>query len=169
MVDRLALALEEAETSTEVVLVGHSAGGLLLERLAQRVTPGRVMGEVYIAALVPEPGFSLLEQMFEGQRSIFTSQWLEEIASQPRTSARFLPVLYEEKMDLPFSPERPKAYFVCQKDECICPEWQSEAAGRLPGCEVTELTTGHDPQLEAAGLLAHRLHQWVSITRVRGE
>lgn len=120
------------------VLVGHSAGGLLVPRISQVV---RVSGEVYLAALTPQPGLSFAEQMFESPMDVFDAEWLASAYRAGSSEAAILQGLYEA----PFSEYAAgtRLYLTCLADKEIRPEWQSWAAREVLHAEVLPLDAGH--------------------------
>jgi pimeloyl-ACP methyl ester carboxylesterase len=67
------VALLAMEDLSEVVLVGHSSGGIVITGVAQRV-PDRIAELVYLDAFVPRPGQSLLDLLPAPRREFFLSQ-----------------------------------------------------------------------------------------------
>lgn len=64
----------QVRAATSPILMGHSAGGLLLPRISQVV---EVRAEIYLAALVPQPELSFMEQIFSSPINIFKPEWVE--------------------------------------------------------------------------------------------
>ena len=62
------LALLEAEAGDDVVLAGHSYGGMVVSAAADRV-PGRIRGLVYLDAFVPRDGESCWSLTTDEQRA----------------------------------------------------------------------------------------------------
>ena len=60
------LGIVEAEELSDVVLVGHSAGGTVITAVADRV-PDKVAGLLYLDASLPEPGQSMFDFMGDSQ------------------------------------------------------------------------------------------------------
>jgi pimeloyl-ACP methyl ester carboxylesterase len=60
------VAIIEAEELSDVVLVGHSAGGTVMTAVADRV-PERIAALVYLDASLPEPGQSMFDFMGDSQ------------------------------------------------------------------------------------------------------
>jgi pimeloyl-ACP methyl ester carboxylesterase len=67
------VALLAMEDLRDVVLVGHSSGGVVITGVAQRA-PDRIAELVYLDAFVPEPGQSLLDLLPAPRREFFLSQ-----------------------------------------------------------------------------------------------
>lgn len=142
------------------VMLGHSAGGLLLPRLGDALG---AHGEIYVAALAAAPGQSFLEQLFEDPLDVFVAEWLTEVRRTPKPSAQFLKPLYQHPF--PGYAARRRVYIRCERDACISPAWQLYAAVKhLPNATLASLDMGHDPQIEMPNLLAQHLHlivqQW---------
>jgi pimeloyl-ACP methyl ester carboxylesterase len=68
----------ESEELTDVVLCGHSAGGIVVAAVADRI-PGRIGHLMYLDATVPENGESLMDVLGDGQgvQEIFRKQAAE--------------------------------------------------------------------------------------------
>jgi len=128
------------------VLVGHSAGGLLVPRISQGV---KVRGEVYLAALAPQPGLSFAEQMFESPVEVFNAEWLASAYHAASSEAAILRGLYET----PFSgyAQGARLYLTCLADKEIRPEWQGWVAREVLRAEVLPLEAGHYAHVTMAG------------------
>ena len=122
----------------EPVLVGHSAGGLLVPRISSCLP---VRAEVYLAALAPQPGLSFAEQMFESPEEVFNPEWLASAYHPHSPEAAILRRLY----DAPFSeyPEGIRLYVPCLGDREIRPEWQLWVAKRVLRANILPLEAGH--------------------------
>ena len=90
------VGIMESYELTAVVLVGHSAGGSVISAVADRL-PERVAALVYLDAVLPEPGQSLLDFMGDSQGvpALFRAQAAERgdgwttPAGQPFDAAAF--------------------------------------------------------------------------------
>lgn len=129
----------------EAVLVGHSAGGLLVPRVAREV---EVVAEVYLAALVPQRGMGFAEQMFESPVEVFDAAWLESAYHAESREGRILQGLYETRFE--GYAEGRRLYLVCGEDGEVRPEWQEWAAGEMPAVEVRCLRAGHQAHVTMA-------------------
>lgn len=72
----------QIEDIAEPILIGHSLAGLFLPLLAESV---RARSEIYVAAFVPHPDFSMVDRMFTGE-DIFAPDWVadyREITASP--------------------------------------------------------------------------------------
>ena len=142
------------------VMLGHSAGGLMLPRFGDAL---KAQGEIYVAALAAAPGKNFLEQLFEDPLDVFVAEWLTEVRRAPKASSKFLKPLYQERF-AGYAGRR-RVYIRCERDACISPAWQHYAAVKhLPNATLASLDMGHDPQIEMPHLLAQHLHmitgQW---------
>ena len=159
---------------SEVVCVAHSAAGMFLPLLANIWHP-RLM--VFLAALVPRPGISIIDQ-FRADPSMFQPAW---IGKNPMNDDVALEFLYhdcprdridwalstrvdfyakramEEPCPLTSWPSIPSAYIVCADDRTISPAWQRKAARELLSVEAVELPGGHCPHVSRPEALAHLL------------
>jgi pimeloyl-ACP methyl ester carboxylesterase len=168
----------------DVVVVGHSLGGLTVPLVAAR-TP--VRGLVHLCALVAAPGRSFSDQL-RAEPDMFVAgyerglappddrrrrQWADFGVARETLFAgcaeadaraafdRLRPqstAPYREPCPLVAMPGVPTAYVLCADDRVVSPDWSRRAArGRL-GVEPAELPGGHSPFLsrpaELAGVLA---------------
>jgi pimeloyl-ACP methyl ester carboxylesterase len=161
---------------TDVVCVAHSASGMYLPLIAERWSPRRM---VFLAAVVPRPGFSFIEQ-FHADPSMFNPAWVGQNPLEDKVALDFVfhdcppdrlewamttrIVFYakraiEEPCPLRAWPRVPAAYVVCADDRTITPEWQRKAARELMGVEAIELPGGHSPQVSRPEALADVLQQ----------
>lgn len=126
------------------ILVGHSAGGLLIPRLHHGAT-----AEIYLAALAPQPGLSFAEQMFESPTEVFDPTWLAQAYPPHTAEAAILHTLYEA----PFTHyiKRPRLYIPCLEDREIRPEWQQWVAKEIMQAEGRALHAGHYAHLTHPG------------------
>jgi pimeloyl-ACP methyl ester carboxylesterase len=141
----------------DVTVVAHSASGLFLPLVpAQRL--------VFLAALIPQPGISLLDQL-KASPQMLSPEWLgknpvgdNQIAHRflfhdcaPETAAGALTTLrltnarqaMIEICPLKAWPAIPSTYILCTGDRTIQPEWSRHAARERLGCEALELPGGH--------------------------
>lgn len=179
-------ALREAEG--DVVLVGHSLGGLTIPLVAAARPVRRL---VFLCALLPQPRSSLTEQL--GEETVFSPGWSELASSQishddgssswPEEAA--VRALYHdcpphlalhaarrlrrqvwlganEASSLSEWPDVESNYILCTADRCIDPAWAREAARRRLGVTALELPGGHSPMLSRPAALADALTASVS-------
>jgi len=173
--------LVQCEELDEVVLVGHSYGGLVITGAADRLLsqrPARVRHLVYIDAVVPHPG----ESWATHQAPELVATRLAAAAAHPQGA---LPApdaaLYgltgvdcdwvnRRQTPHPFGHYRQPLAFDAVRlasvprtfIDCTTPAWPSIAPMRQrvrsePGWRVRELATGHDAMVSAPGPLARLL------------
>jgi pimeloyl-ACP methyl ester carboxylesterase len=166
----------------DVVLVGHSLAGLSVPLVAAR-RPLRLL--VYLCALIPEPGRSLVDRLRTGE-PIFVegfsdtvvrddegrSYWPDREAAIhdlyddcPRGDAEAafarlrpqarLPSI--EACPLDTLPAGPAAYLLAAGDHSIHPAWSRSAARERLGVQAIELPGGHSPFLSRPRELADLL------------
>ena len=169
------------EELTEVVLVGHSYGGLVITLAADRLLarhPGVLKQLVYIDAMVPHPG----ESWSSHHAPELVASRLAQAAAHPQgalpapdaalygltgsdlawVNRRQTPHpfgMYQQVLS--FGRERvaqlPRTFI-----DCTSPAWPSIAPMRQrvrsePGWRVRELATGHDAMVSAPGPLTRML------------
>lgn len=171
-----------SDVQDEVVLVGHSVGGLTVPLVA---TMRPVQTMVFVAAGVPSPGRSHWDQSQDGrlrvggvyERAVVddqgrnllppdvaadvlyhecppdVAQWA---ASQLRWQAQ---KIVREPTPLDEWPNVPSRYVVCRRDRIVRTEWQlAEASVRVGDRSPVELDSDHSPMLsrprELAAVLA---------------
>ncbi len=169
------------------VVVGHSVAGLFLPLVGEMIGASR---EVFIASLVPQPGASFIEQMFEDQREVFDAGWVAQYGGRSAEAQRTVRQmlfhdcavgaeefyrgyaagealsLYEQRFPWEALPSRLREYIVCGLDRTILPEWQRYAAGRYLQVAPGELASGHCPQLSRPSELAALLLATVESRRI---
>jgi len=157
----------EFEDLHEVILVGHSMGGVIIPRVAERV-PGRVRQVVWLAAVVTNDGESLLD-------AVPQSPWIARaVTIGADGTAHTDPNLildanihdgtpddraFVRDRHLPYPPhaltERgrltaflalaiPTTYLIASDDRTIEPPIAARFASRLPGASVGQVPGGHD-------------------------
>jgi pimeloyl-ACP methyl ester carboxylesterase len=163
-----------------VVLVGHSMGGIVITRVAERV-PECVEALVYLAAFLPEPGQSLLDLarrdaesriagnivlVEEGRASVlpvevapavFYADCAPEVAAD---ASRRLCATALQPMAAPveYSAERfgrvRRIYIECARDAAVSPALQRQIHASVPFERVVRLDASHSPFLSMPGALA---------------
>ena len=170
--------------SEEVVLVGHSLGGLTISQVAER-RPDRLRCLVYLAALVPASGATpasrrglttdaLLNGLrlsedgsvslfdLEAIREVFYADCSDEDIAFARSRLCGEPAAAAGSAVEP-SPENwgrvPRDYIVCLQDQAI-PASAQQALAKESGCRnVYSLDTSHSPFFSAPADLARILGQ----------
>jgi len=166
----------------DVVLVGHSMGGVVVPRVAEAI-PERVACAVWLTAAVCNDGESLIQ-------TIPQSPWIAKaVTIGPDGTAHTDPELildanihdgtpeqrrFVHDRHLPYPPHAlvepgrlsaflalgiPSAYVFATLDRTIEPHVQEQLAARLPGCGRSSVDAGHDcmltqPDATAAALEA---------------
>jgi pimeloyl-ACP methyl ester carboxylesterase len=156
------------DPSDDVVLVGHSLGGLTIPLVVERRPVARL---VFLSALLPVPGCSLIDQL-EDDPTIFSdgfdgapardelgrSYWDDpELATRqlfsscdPELAATAVarlgvqsraPIL--EPCPLETWPDVPAVYVLGTHDATVRPAWSRRAAPQRLGVEPIELDGGH--------------------------
>jgi pimeloyl-ACP methyl ester carboxylesterase len=169
------------EELTDVVLVGHSYGGLPITGAADRLQarqPGLLKHLVYVDAMVPRPG----ESWSSHHAPELVAQRLADAAAHPQgalpppDAALFGPTgadcdwVNRRQVPHPFGMYREPLAFDAERlaalprtfIDCTSPAWPSIAPMRQrvrsePGWRVRELATGHDAMVSAPGPLARLL------------
>lgn len=159
-----------------VVCLAHSASGMYLPLIAERWSPRRM---VFLAAVVPCPGVSVIEQ-YRADPSMFNPAWAGQNPLEDKVALDFVfhdcppdrldwalstrLIFYakramEEPCPLRAWPAVPSAYIVCADDRTITPQWQRKAARELLGVEPVELPGGHCPHVSRPEALADVLER----------
>ena len=163
----------------DVVLVGHSLGGLVIPLVATRRPVRRL---VYLCALVPtpgEPGARTMEQaLVPGFPSAIVrdelgrSYWVDRAAAvrdlfddappEPALEAaarlgRQARAPSLEPCPLAELPDVERVSIVCREDRAVSPSWSRSAARELLGVEPLELPGSHSPFLSRPAELAELL------------
>lgn len=156
------LSREIAQRESPIV-VAHSAAGLLLPRCRALTRPA---GEIYLAALIPQPGLSFFEQMFECPIDVFDPAWIAREDRDDHPQARVHQMLYEHVLGPAQTLPSRRAYLACENDQVVRPAWQHWAAQTLMQVEPLSVASGHLPPLETPELLATEisilLNSWIS-------
>lgn len=160
----------------EVICVAHSAAGMYLPLVAER-TPLRRM--VFLAALVPRPGLSVMDQ-FRVDPTMLNPAWVGKNPMENQVAVEFCfhdcpperldwalstRVLFyakramEEPCPLKAWPAVPAAYIVCTEDRAVTPAWQRKAAREWLGVEPVEIPAGHCPNVSRPEMLADVLER----------
>jgi pimeloyl-ACP methyl ester carboxylesterase len=163
----------------DVVLVGHSLAGLVVPLVAQARPVARI---VLLAALLPEPGRSLADQLRADTGMLLAaparvrdpdrrSRWTDEAAAgramysecDPQAAhAAFARLRRQaaapqiEPSPLTAWPDVPTEYVVCTRDRMVSPDYGARAAEER-GFPVRELAGDHSPMLSRPRELARCL------------
>jgi pimeloyl-ACP methyl ester carboxylesterase len=181
-IDNAEQMVEALGDADDVVVVGHSLGGIVAPVLAQ-LRPVRKV--VLLAALVPRPGRSLSDVMrsepectteeFDKAPRHFGDHgavtWDPDVASglffracDPETArwaaARLRPQVWttsQEITPLERWPDCEIVSIVCADDEVLAPDWSRRIARDVLGIDALELPAGHSPMLTHSTELANAL------------
>jgi alpha-beta hydrolase superfamily lysophospholipase len=153
----------------DVVLVGHSLAGLTVPLVAAARPVRRL---VLVAALLPEPGLSLVDQVRAGRTMLLASPgrspdpdrssfWTDEAAAtaalygecDPRDAHGAYARLRKQALTpqaepspLTDWPAVPTEYIVCTHDQMVSPDYGARAAAAR-GIPVRALASDHSPML----------------------
>jgi pimeloyl-ACP methyl ester carboxylesterase len=157
-------ALEGA--GEDIVLVGHSLGGLTVPLVAAARPVARL---VLLAALLPEPGRSLGDQLRADKGILLAAPDLADEAvttaafysecdpdTAHRAFARLRPQARAPQVEpspLTAWPDVPAEYVVCTRDRMVSPAYGARAAAAR-GLPVRELASDHSPMLSQPRALA---------------
>ena len=170
------------------ILVGHSMGGIVIAQLAAR-QPDHVLHTVYVAALLPRDGDSLVSLIRqqdgagiqpairrEGPKASTTldAQTAAPILfadADARTQARAMAHMSPQPNKAQTDPAQigpdfdrvPRAYVFCTQDLTVTHPLQQQMVAATPCAQTFTLDCGHVPQLTQAKPLADILNK-VSLT-----
>jgi pimeloyl-ACP methyl ester carboxylesterase len=156
-----------------IVLV-HSGSGPLLPAAARAL---EARHQVWLAAWVPDPGASFVEDVDAHKDSAFNPEWIgKDPVRDDSVAAAFLyhdcdPAMLEWALSTrrPFLPravyrqrislarEIESTYIVAGDDRTIRPEWQRRMARDRLGVDPVEIPTGHCPNVSRPDRLAEIL------------
>ncbi len=172
------IGLIEAEEARNVVLVGHSYGGLVITGVAdrlQRDAPGTLAQLVYLDAVTPHPGESWSSQHTPQTRqarldaaaasggisfpppdaSVFGLEGADRDWVNRRQTPQPLAVY---RQALAFDPARvaalPRSFIDCTEPALPTIAVMRQRVRSEPGWRVHELRTGHDPMVSQPQALA---------------
>jgi pimeloyl-ACP methyl ester carboxylesterase len=156
------------------VVLAHSGAGPLLPAAARAL---QACHQVWLAAWVPDPDASFVEDARLHAQAAFNPDWIGKDPTEDdavaatflyhdcdgatldwalSTRRLFLPLgVYGER--LPLAPEIPSTYVLAAYDRTIRPEWQRRMARERLGVEPIELPTGHCPNVSRPDRLAEVL------------
>jgi pimeloyl-ACP methyl ester carboxylesterase len=170
-----------ADADEDLVLVGHSLGGLTIPLIAAS-RPVRQL--VFLAGIIPRPGKAHDEVIVAEPEMVFpgpeggayqgpdgATRWRPEAAAgwffadcpadlaawaASRLHGQFWKIT-SEMSPLSAWPRLPCAYLLGSRDPVINPVWSRRAARGVLGVQPVELDVGHSPFLATPALLAHAL------------
>jgi len=157
----------------EVVLVGHSYGGLVVSGAAARAG-ARIARLVYLDAFVPEDGQSLFDLLRPGRREHYESSAQDGLIPSPPPedfgvteradwlSDRLTPQplrTFTEPLELPSEPPVPRAYVRCTQGPMTASfAGFAQRFRDTAGWDVVDFASGHDAMItrptDLAALLA---------------
>lgn len=176
----------------DVVVVGHSMGGLVAPVVASRRPVEEI---VFVCAPVPEPGLSMndlrerdsdmmlgalqghLVDVGDGTRACdevgarkaflhacpeLLADWAVRLLRPQSGTPTAQPVPIDRLPSCRFR------YVVCADDRMISPDWSRRRARAVLGAEPVELTGGHDPMLSSPMVLSEVLLEASTTTRPGG-
>lgn len=177
-VDRIVTAL--ADFGRPALLVGHSMAGMSIARAAQ-VAPERIAGLVYLSAVIPQDGDSMLSLVSrpdghggsartvvseDGRMIYYEAQALREsfyadcsdddvkFAVQRITSQAMEPVAAPVAITNPDAAAIPRFYIETLQDQSLPIAYQRAFAADAHPIEVHTLDTSHSPFFSAPAELA---------------
>ena len=170
-----------ADVGEDLVLVGHSLGGLVIPLIAASRPAGQL---VFLAAMIPRPGKTHDEVVDTEPDMVLPGpeggayrgpdgavRWRPEAAARwffadcpadlaawaaARLRGQFWKIT-SEVSPLSAWPDTPRAYLLGSHDPVINPAWSRRAARTVLGVQPVELDVGHSPFLAAPALLAQVL------------
>ena len=155
------------------IVLAHSGAGPLLPATARVL---KACHQVWLAAWVPDPEASFVEDTGLNRRVAFNPDWIGKDPTDDAVAAAFLyhdcdeatlewalstrrlfvpRGVYGERLSL--SPQVPSTYIVAADDRTIRPEWQRRMARERLGVEPIELPAGHCPNVSQPDRLAELL------------
>jgi pimeloyl-ACP methyl ester carboxylesterase len=125
----------------DIVLTGHSYGGMIITGVADRMA-GRIHRLVYLDAALPEPGESLYDLIRQGMDS--------PSVSQPDLPEPFLPYVEKLKFDPHKIGSLKKTYILCTKSEfvVVTQHAQKKIAASPHNWTYVELPASHVPMAD---------------------
>lgn len=168
-----------AALSQPAVLIGHSAGGMVISAAASAF-PERVRGLIYIAAYIPRGGLSLADlrragpsQPMRGAFQVTADRsaygfvpsrcrdlFFHDCPDPARATAQLcLEPIAPQETPVVSPPPLPRAAVICTEDRAIPPDYQRQMAA---GMAQYDLPSGHCPFLSMPERLAATLHAILS-------
>jgi len=157
------------------IVVAHSASGLFLPLLPARVKVARL---VYLAAVIPQPGQSFMDQYKSAPEMYSPGFAGKDPTKDPELARHFLfhdceaevatwalstlRLMYAKQAALEMTPLQawphvPVSYISCTEDRTINPVWWENAARERLGIEPIRIRAGHAPYVSRPAELAEIL------------
>lgn len=156
----------EFEDLRDVVVIGHSFGGLVATGVAVRA-PSRIARIIYLDAFVPDEGQSLMDLVPAQAREAMTAACLagdgwrvpprdmppdtpdeDRAWAAPRRVAHPI-AAFEERLSLSGVPLPPRAYIYCQRADGNDSFGPFAARARQEGWPYAEIDASHNPHITA--------------------
>jgi alpha/beta hydrolase family protein len=172
--DYAKLIRRQVDTTAAPIVLAHSGSGPLLPAAARELDARH---QIWLAAWVPDPGTSFIEDARAHAEEAFDPDWIgkDPIADDAvavrflyhdcdqatlewalETRRPFLPrTVYDERVSL--ATETPSSYVVATEDRTIRPDWQRRMASERLGVDPIELASGHCPNVSQPDRLAEVL------------
>jgi pimeloyl-ACP methyl ester carboxylesterase len=164
--DYAEIAGDRLAAADDVVLVGHSTGGMTIPLVAARQPVREV---VFVCGMIPVPGRSVVDLGFDFRASDPADWQLDngdgsfsirpeavgsyllqdaDPAIVAETASRVRPQFltpFAERCPLRSLPEVPYRYLLCREDRIVSPDWSRQAAPERLGVAPIELPGSHSP------------------------
>ncbi len=168
----------EFEDLQDVVLIGHSFGGIVATGVADR-SPNRIARLVYLDAFVPENGQNLLDLVSPPARDGMVAGcragdgWRVPPRDMPPDTPaadrawaaprrRPHPIAaFEERLRLSGGPSPPRGYIYCSRVAPEDPFGRFAARARSEQWQYAELDASHNPHITAPGELSAALERFI--------
>lgn len=174
------LGLFSREDLHDVVLCGHSYGGMVISGVADQI-PDRISNLVFLDAVVPDNGACMADYIFPGWRGVMLKIMVALLGGGSRVIAPPASFFKVNKADRkmvdrlmtshPYPSLRERISIGDQADRIpghtyiYATEWgfpaiteQFERARKRPGWRVFEVASGHDIMIDAPGELSEILN-----------
>lgn len=153
----------------DVILVGHSYGGMVITGVADSL-PGRIKKLIYLDAFLPDSGESVMS-IYPGLENYFDSlaangfmipPWLKPGTPLPHDVPQPLKT-FTDTLSLKHRNRQPPAIYILTVEKGTDPSKDNFAAqadrARKRGMKVLQLTADHNPQWSAPEDLSEMLYQ----------
>lgn len=178
-----ALVNEVNKSEEDVVLVGHSAAGITIASVAERI-PNRVSRLIYLCAYAPQNGDALNEMRKRAKRQlvmpaiVMSEDGLSYTVDPEKAPGIFYHDCTSSEIDFamahlgpqPILPQQtpvklgdnyesvPRSYILCKDDHTVPPEEQEKIVADWPEEDVYRLNCGHSPFLSQPEVLVELLN-----------